>query len=197
MISYYFSLSSQKFSIHMFKLIVLILMLPARLYANEPDSVATTPHNDIMEKLHNHTGKGEVHIHGDQSIHNLLKWHTRLNEQKKNFSGYRIQIYSANSFGCNIDELKEIRDKFEKNFQTIPAYLTYFNPDFKIRTGNYHSRLESIPDLYKIRKLYPTSYPVKMDIALEELKRIPMQDIIQAEEDDEFEDIEEVDYNKY
>lgn len=181
----------------MFKLIVLICMLPVGLYANEPDSVATPLRYDIMEELHNHTGKGEVRIHGDQSIHNLLKWHIHLNEKKKTFSGYRIQIYSANSFGCNIDELKEIRDKFEKTFQTIPAYLTYFNPDFKIRTGNYHSRLESIPDLYKIRKLYPSSYPVKMDIALEELKRIPMQDLLQSEEDDEFEDIEEVDYNEY
>lgn len=166
----------------MFKLIVLIFMLPVSLYANNPDSVMIVPRYDIMEELHRKTGTGEVRIHSDHSIHNLLKWHTSLNERKKTFSGFRIQIHSVNSYGCNINELKEIRNKFEKTFQTIPAYLKYFDPDFKIRTGNYHSRLESIPDLYRIRKLYPSSYPVKTEIYLEELKRVPMQDIIQEEE---------------
>ena len=166
----------------MFKLIVLLFTLSRPLYANEPDSVIIAPHQDIIEKLHTHTGQGEVRIHCDHTIDNLLKWHVRLNEQKKSFAGFRIQIHSVNSYGCNIDDLKEIRNKFEGTFQTIPAYLKYFDPDFKIRTGNYHSRLESIPDLYKIRKLYPSSYPVKTDIFLEELKRIPMQDIVQPEE---------------
>ena len=78
-----------------------------------------------------------------------------------------------------LEKLKEYRDNFETEFQDIPAYLQYFNPDFKIRAGNYHSRLESIPALHRIRKKYPSSYPVKTEITLEELKRIPMQDILQ------------------
>ena len=82
-------------------------------------------------------------------------------------------------YGCDLEKLKEYRDNFETEFQDIPAYLQYFNPDFKIRAGNYHSRLESISALHRIRKKYPSSYPVKTEITLEELKRIPMQDILQ------------------
>ncbi len=147
------------------------------------DTLATEPRYNILETLHQkgNTG-GEVYIHADPAVENLLKWHIHTNEIKKNFIGYRIQIHSVNSYGCNINALKEIRDKFEEELQTIPAYLKYFDPDFKIRVGNYHSRLESIPDLYKIRKLYPSSYPVKTEIFLEELKRIPMQDILTEEE---------------
>jgi len=168
----------------MFKLIVLLCILPVQLYASAPDSVMIVPRYDILEKLQqNDRTEGEVRIQSDPTIDNLLKWHKHLNEQKKTFTGYRIQIHSVNSYGCNIDELKEIRNKFEETFETIPAYLKYFDPDFKIRVGNYHSRLESIPDLYKIRKLYPSSYPVKTEISLEELKRIPLQDIQQEEEE--------------
>ena len=142
------------------------------------------PRYNIMEELQKPTqNEGEVRLHNDASIDNLLKWHIHINEHKKSFTGYRIQIYSVNSYGCNIDDLKEKRNKFEETFQDIPAYLKYFDPDFKIRVGNYHSRLESIPALYRIRKLYPSSYPVKTEISLEELKRIPMQDIV--EETDE------------
>ena len=90
--------------------------------------------------------------------------------------------YSVSSFGCNIENLKEMRNKFEETFQDIPAYLKYFDPDFKIRVGNYRNRLECIPDLHRIRKIYPASYAVKTEISLDELKRIPMQDIVTGTE---------------
>ena len=71
-----------------------------------------------------------------------------------------------------------MRNKFEETFQDIPAYLKYFDPDFKIRVGNYRNRLECIPDLHRIRN----SYAVKTEISLDELKRIPMQDIVTGTE---------------
>ncbi len=64
----------------MFKLIVLIFMFPVHLYANHTDSVMIVVHDDIIKELHRKTGTGEVHVHGDHTIHNLLKWHTYLNE---------------------------------------------------------------------------------------------------------------------
>ena len=75
-----------------------------------------------------------------------------------------------------------MRNKFEETFQDIPAYLKYIDPDFKIRVGNYRNRLECIPDLHRIRKIYPASYAVKTEISLDELKRIPMQDIVTGTE---------------
>lgn len=164
----------------MFKYIILLLLFPLHLFAQETEDtlVVTIPHYDILEKLQTENGQeGAVQLNNTPAIDNLLKWHVHINKQKKTFTGYRIQIYSANSYGCNLEDLKEMRNKFEQSFPDIPAYLKYFDPDFKIRAGNFHSRLECIPALYRIRKLYPASYPVKTEISLEELKRIPMQDI--------------------
>lgn len=171
----------------MSKFIFLLFLIPFRLYAVDTDTLTPAPRNNILTELQQ-TGKqgGKVVVHCDASIHHLLKLHIHLNEQRQSFPGYRIQIYSTGSFGCNIEQLKEMRNKFEQTFTYIPAYLKYFDPDFKIRVGNYHSRLECIPDLYRIRKLYPASYPVKTDILLQELSRIPMQDIpvIEMEEEE-------------
>ena len=165
------------------KFVLLLLLLPIRLIANTPDSVIVVPRYDIMEKLSQIDSiGGKASIHCDSTISNLLKWRTKLNEKKRSFTGYRIQILSVNSYGSDVEELKKTRDSFEEAYQTIPAYLQYIDPDFKIRVGNYHSRLEAIQDLRRIRKLYPASYPVKTEITLEELKRIPMQDIIKEEE---------------
>lgn len=167
----------------MSKLIILLFLFPLQLFANTPDSLAVAQNQDILKELKQPgLNGGSVKIHSNHAIDNLLKWHIHMNQKKKTFTGYRIQIYSANSSGCNIEQLKDMRNKFEENFQDIPAYLKYFDPDFKIRVGNYHSRLESIPALHRVRKLYPASYPVKTDITIDELKRVPMQDILTNDE---------------
>lgn len=156
------------------------LLFPLHAQAGEPDSLATETRRDIMEELLLPGPQGgETDLRSDPAVDNLLKWHIHMNEKKKTFTGYRIQIYSANSYGCDIERLKEMRNKFEETFQDIPAYLNYFDPDFKIRAGNFHSRLESIPALNRIRKVYPASYPVRTEIPIDDLKRIPMQDIPQ------------------
>lgn len=167
----------------MYKFILILLtLLPVHLYASEPDSVIIEPRYDIMNELRkSERNGGEVKVKGDVHINNLLKLYVHQNEKNKSFTGFRIQIYSASSYGSNVEELKVMRNKFEQTFQDIPAYLKYFDPDFKIRVGNFHSRLECIPVLHRIRKLYPSSYPVKTDITLDELKRVPMQDVPEAE----------------
>lgn len=155
-----------------------MIFFPVYVFANTPDSLEVTPRYDLTEELSKPASNGgEVRLNSSPNIENLLKWHTRINETKKSFTGYRIQIHSVNSYGCNIEQLKEMRNKFEEAYPDIPAYLKYFDPDFKIRVGNFHSRLESISALYRVRKMYPSSYPVKTEISIEELKRIPMQDI--------------------
>ncbi len=171
----------------MMKYFFLLFLFPLSVFASTPDSVVVEPQYDLMKELlqNDSIQHGKIKIHCDSTITNLLKWHTKLNEKKKTFTGYRIQILSVNSLGSDVEELKKTRDSFEETFQNIPAYLQYIDPDFKIRVGNYHSRLECIPDLQRIRKAYPASYPVKTEITLEELKRIPMQDIIQEEKKDQ------------
>lgn len=183
----------------MFRLLVLLVLWPAYMYAQqEQDSTSffsPAEEPDLLKELQQRgTQEGHAIITADPFIDNLLDLHIRQNEDKKAFTGYRIQIYSANSFGCDLDALKTMRDNFEQSFQDIPAYLTYIGPDFKIRVGNFRSRLGCIPTLHRVRKLYPASYPVKTEITLEELNRVPMQDIPQkpaVEETEEMEEIEE------
>ena len=125
---------------------------------------------------------GKVIIHADPKIEQLLKLSISVSRKEQLFQGYRIQILSRSSYDTNIDSLKNYTKRFEEEFPDIPAYLQYTDPDFKIRVGNYRNRLECIPDLHRIRKIYPASYAVKTEISLDELKRIPMQDIVTGTE---------------
>lgn len=159
--------------------IFILLLATSKLYAApQQDSTTTEIQHNILEELKQPgTNGGNVKLSTSPSIDNLLKLHIKQCKKSKTFSGYRIQIHSTSSYGSNMAHLKQMRDNFEKTFPDIPAYLNYFDPDFKIRVGNFHSKLECIPTLHRIKKQYPSSYPVKTTITLDELKRKPLQDI--------------------
>lgn len=163
----------------MVKYILIVFLFAGNLYAApQQDSTVAEVQRDIFQELKQPGANGgSIHLSCSPAIDNLLHLHINQNKRHNSFSGYRIQIFSTSSYGSNMEKLKQMRDDFEKAFPDMPAYLKYFDPDFKIRVGNFRTKLESIPALYRIRKLYPSSYPVKTEITLNEMKRIPMQDI--------------------
>lgn len=163
----------------MIKFITILLLFTGKLYAvpQQDSTFNETQYNILQELKQPDANGGAVTLSCSPAINNLLNIHINQNKRHKTFPGYRIQIHSTSSYGSNMAQLKQMRDNFEKAFPDIPAYLKYFDPDFKIRVGNFHTKLECIPALYRIKKMYPSSYPVKTDIAIDELKRIPLQDI--------------------
>lgn len=137
------------------------------------DSLNIVQYNIFQELQQAGPDNARINIHADTAITSLVHQHIALNEKQRSFSGYRIQIFSGNSSDASIGKVQSIKKDFEQEFPDIPAYLKYFDPDFKIRVGNYRSRLDCIPALYRIRKKYPASYPVKTDITLNELYWTP------------------------
>ena len=123
---------------------------------------------------------GKVIIHADPKIEQLLKLNISVNRKEQLFQGYRIQILSRSSYGTNVDTLKSYTKRFEEEFPDIPAYLQYTDPDFKIRVGNFRTRIEAIPALKRIRKKYSGAYPVKTTIYLHELNPVVEQDTVNA-----------------
>lgn len=155
-------------------LTVVFIALCSSLYASTPDSLSI-PTLNIFQELQTPGAQGAVvRIYSAPEITNEINTYTKLNLKKRSFTGYRIQIYSGNSSDSNIGTLQTMKKNFEEEFSDMPAYLQYFDPDFKIRVGNFRSRLDCIPALYRIRKKYPASYPVKTEITWNELNQRPI-----------------------
>lgn len=111
---------------------------------------------------------GVVTIMQDERIEQLLKADSIINSQRKSFTGYRIQIF----FGGSTDREKafEIKKEFLELFPNERAYVVYTAPDFRVRVGNFRTKLESI-ELYKAcSEFYPNCYPVKTEIMFSELE---------------------------
>jgi hypothetical protein len=141
---------------------------------------------DFLRELQtaDHLSRGEVRIQGDARVDRLLKLMIAINKQGYTFSGYRVQILSTSASRFNVDSLQRYANNFEIQFPGERAYLQYIDPDFKIRVGNFKTKIEAIPLLKKIRKKYPSSYIVKEIIHLKDLlpREEPAEEPVEAEE---------------
>jgi hypothetical protein len=135
------------------------------------DTLPPPPERDFMEELFapDPVSRGRVHVEGDACVDRTLRAMITANKHGYAFSGYRVQILSAAASRHHIDSLQRYVSRFEEQFPGTRAYLRYFDPDFKIRVGNFRSRIEAMPLLKKIRRKYPASYIVRETIRLKDL----------------------------
>ena len=102
----------------------------------------------------------------DSLVKVLVKRHIALSQAKKTIPGYRIQIY----FGPDRNEALELKSDFEKIYKDVTAHLSYQQPNFKIRVGDFTTRLEAQKFYRDIHLLYSSAFLVKDEILLKELK---------------------------
>lgn len=102
----------------------------------------------------------------DTLINSVIAKQIRINQKKLSMPGYRIQIY----VGGKRDKANEIKSSFNNSFPDIPAYIAYQQPNFKVRVGDFKSRLEALNILDQIKANYEVAFVVKDDIKLPVLK---------------------------
>ena len=74
-------------------------------------------------------------------------------------NGYRIQIAAYSGVNSK-SQAEYAKNSFNNLFPYTKAYLIYNEPYFKVRVGNYQSRLQAYNDLETIRLTYPSAYIV-------------------------------------
>ncbi|HNW97145.1 MAG TPA: SPOR domain-containing protein [Bacteroidales bacterium] len=105
------------------------------------------------------TGKVEIII-SDSRINTLVEKHHSWCETRGGIDGFRIQIYfdsGNNSKSRAVTVMNEFKSKHPKT----EAYLMFQEPNYKIRVGNFRSRIDAQRFLHKITDEYPNAFIVK------------------------------------
>jgi hypothetical protein len=122
----------------------------------------------MIFKLHSYSalaqtmpiGKDSLVMNADQRVLKLQQQYIALNKIKQSSSGYRIQIH----FGNEREKAKDIKTKFLQAFADIPAYDSYQSPNFRVRVGDFRSKLEASKYLKQISATFPSSFIVNDNI---------------------------------
>jgi hypothetical protein len=108
---------------------------------------------------------GKIEYIQDARVDTLVNRYKRANESHASIEGYRIQITA----GSNRTNVYQIKSQFYTAFPDIKQYIIYQAPNFKLRVGNYRTRLEAYKDLQEILQRFNGSFIIRDEIKLSEL----------------------------
>lgn len=112
------------------------------------------------------TYKTDTSIKQDPRLNTLVMKHIMINEIKKGkTAGYRVQIH----FGAEKAKALEVKTKYSELKKDVPSYLDYQQPYFKIRVGNFRTRLDAYRFLQEISGEFPGAFIVADEIELPQL----------------------------
>ena len=110
--------------------------------------------------------EGQLNIIQDNRIDELLQTHKQMNElllsnpDHSGIDGYRVQIFFE-SGNKSSDAAREIMEEFEEKYTDYKAYLTWKAPNFRVRVGDFRSRMEAEGFLQRLLKDYPNAWVIK------------------------------------
>lgn len=120
------------------------------------------------DSLKSKTQVGEIIVVQDQRIDSLIKKHSELNANKKTIEGYRVQISLAS--GANSRKASnDAKAAFLSKYSDVDAYIVHHAPNFKVRVGDFRTKLEASKFLNQVKKDFPGAFIVKDDISLPKL----------------------------
>ncbi len=96
----------------------------------------------VTEALVEPTGHIKMEL---DSITNMM---IRTNAQPRVEQGYTIQVYN----GSSREEATKVLGKMRISFPELESEITYFQPDFRVKSGQFLDRVLAYESFQKVRK---------------------------------------------
>lgn len=107
--------------------------------------------------------KGAVEITRDKRIDRLVEKQKQLSLSIETIPGYRVQIFFESGSNSRSKAL-QVKDQFLSKYAGMEAYMVFHEPYYKIRVGNFRTRMEAQGFKQSIISEYPSTFVIKDDI---------------------------------
>ncbi|MFW5707738.1 MAG: SPOR domain-containing protein [Bacteroidota bacterium] len=108
----------------------------------------------------------------------------RQYNKKKGMQGFRVQIYSASGNRSRL-LTERVKAEFDSTYPGINSYITYDEPYFKLRVGDFRTRLDAQRFEKELSAEYIYATVVVDRISLPPLKEPDIQPFIRKEAQEE------------
>lgn len=102
----------------------------------------------------------------DAGVTALMEKFRTMNQMIKTVPGYRLQIAQE----YKSDAVYEKQSMFINSFPEWTTYVTYDQPYFKLRAGNFVDRLEAFKALKEVKKKFDSAFLVPYDVSVSRIK---------------------------
>ncbi|MCL2289813.1 MAG: SPOR domain-containing protein [Bacteroidetes bacterium] len=101
-----------------------------------------------------------VHYDIEKGIDAVERQYINAWKKVTKVEGFRIQITSFSGVNSKTS-IDRVATQFRQQFPDIPYDISYFEPSFRLRVGNYHTKLEAYRALEKIAPVFPGAFVLK------------------------------------
>ena len=108
----------------------------------------------IVGNAQNH---GSLNVSQDSKIETLIQKQKQLYSIDSSSNGYRIHIFMEIGNEA-LKHAEAMKRKFENAFPDIPVYLTYAEPYFRLRVGDFRNRVEAEKCLRRIKPQFREAF---------------------------------------
>ncbi len=116
-------------------------------------------------------------IYQDPIIDSLLILHKKFNAMDSRTEGYRIQIFFES--GNNSKMLaQKIQESFMELFPETSAYISFKEPFYRVRVGDYKTRLEADRFLVQIKREYPNAWVIRDKINFPKIRQENIDEVL-------------------
>ena len=111
----------------------------------------------VLAIVGNAQNRGSLNLNQDPKVDALIQKQKRLYSIDSSSNGYRIHIFMeiGNEALKNAERMKR---RFEAAFPDIPIYLTYAEPYFRLRAGDFRNRVEAVKCLRRIKPQFREAF---------------------------------------
>jgi mRNA-degrading endonuclease RelE of RelBE toxin-antitoxin system len=107
--------------------------------------------------------KGNVEIVQDEKVTRLTEQYRKMSLNNPEIDGYRVQIF-FDSGSNSKNKAASIKDNFETVYPGVKSYLSYKEPYYRVRVGDFRTLTEAEGFQKKIATDFPNSFAVKDNI---------------------------------
>jgi hypothetical protein len=108
---------------------------------------------------------GNSEIIQDSRIDVLMMKHIQINQKLNTMDGFRIQVFS-DSGNNSKNKAQSVQDEIQMRFPGMGVYLTFKSPNYKVRVGDFRTKLDAQRFLIELTADYPNAFIVADQINL-------------------------------
>jgi hypothetical protein len=104
-------------------------------------------------------------IVADPRLEILVQKHIQINQALNTMDGFRIQVFSDSGVNSKTKAQAAV-DEFKARFPGQGAYLSFKSPNYKVRIGDFRTKLDAQRFLIELTADYPNAFIIEDQINL-------------------------------
>jgi len=115
---------------------------------------------------------GSLVVIQDNRLDSLLWLQEQLFKENQYLEGFRIQVFMESGNDA-VNHAHELIGKLSEEYPQWKAYLSYGQPYYRVRIGDFRNRLEAEAALQQLSRNYKQAFITRDQIAFPELSAFP------------------------